>query len=137
MEETTASQSRSDTQPDGQQPGTPRPGEAEKTYRVKHNKQARALTLEELLTAAEKGLDYDRIRPSYDYVKQLAARSGENDIARYLHAVSDSAAPGDAGDTADGQPGKATSDCEAAPPAMAESDADADEAAGAAPEDAG
>ena len=56
----------------------------EPRYTLRHNKSDVSLTLGELLTTAEKGLDYDRIRPSHEFVKQLAQRSGESDIARYL-----------------------------------------------------
>lgn len=42
------------------------------------------LTLDELIKSAEKGLDYDRIRPSHDFVKELAAKDGESDIPRFI-----------------------------------------------------
>jgi hypothetical protein len=56
----------------------------EKKYIVKHNKSNVELTLDELIKNAEKGLDYDRIRPSHDFVKELAAKSGENDVSRFI-----------------------------------------------------
>lgn len=43
--------------------------------------------MDELIAAAEKGLDYDRIRPSHDFVKELAAKSGESDVSRYIERV--------------------------------------------------
>jgi hypothetical protein len=80
-----ASQSRDDTAPGVQD---------DKKYIVKHNKQTVELSIEELLNAAEKGLDYDRIRPSHDYVKQLATQSGETDVSRYLNKAVDSKVDG-------------------------------------------
>jgi hypothetical protein len=80
--ETPASQSREESMP----------VQEEKKYTVKHNKQTVALSMEELLDAAEKGLDYDRIRPSHDYVKQLATQSGETDIPRFLNKAAESKA---------------------------------------------
>ena len=61
--------------------------EPQRTFTVRHNKEERELTLDELLAAAEKGLDYDRIRPSHDFVKQLAAEAGESDVSRYIESV--------------------------------------------------
>jgi hypothetical protein len=59
-------------------------GEDETRYTLRHNKADVTLTLGELLKTAEKGLDYDRIRPSHEFVKKLAEKKGESDIARYL-----------------------------------------------------
>jgi hypothetical protein len=89
--ETSASQSRDDTGVKVQD---------NVKYAVKHNKQTVELSIEELLNAAEKGLDYDRIRPSHDYVKQLATKSGETDVARYLSKAAGSDVDG-TGKTAD------------------------------------
>lgn len=86
MEETTASQSRSDE--NGAMPATREPENGETVYKVRHNKKEIGLTMPELLAAAEKGLDYDRIRPSHEFVKKLAACDGETDIAGYLKAAS-------------------------------------------------
>lgn len=57
---------------------------AEKKFIVKHNKSDVAMTLDELLKNAEKGLDYDRIRPSHEFVKSLAAKDGESDVTRFI-----------------------------------------------------
>jgi hypothetical protein len=57
---------------------------AEKKFIVKHNKNDVAMTLDELLKNAEKGLDYDRIRPSHEFVKSLAAKDGETDVTRFI-----------------------------------------------------
>ena len=78
---TSASQSREDNTQQVQ---------CDKKYIVRHNKQSVELSIEELLSAAEKGLDYDRIRPSHDYVKQLATKSGETDVARFINKAADS-----------------------------------------------
>lgn len=56
----------------------------EKKYVVRHNKQDVELTLAQLIENAEKGLDYDRIRPSHDFIKELAAKNGESDISRFI-----------------------------------------------------
>lgn len=85
--ETSASQSRDDTVPKVQDEILQKQNTK---YAVRHNKQTVELSIEELLDAAEKGLDYDRIRPSHDYVKQLATQSGETDVARYLNKAKDS-----------------------------------------------
>jgi hypothetical protein len=61
----------------------------DKKYIVRHNKQSVELSIAELLSVAEKGLDYDRIRPSHDYVKQLATKSGETDVFRYINKAAD------------------------------------------------
>lgn len=70
-------------------------GENEKKYIVRHNKENVELSLQELIENAEKGLDYDRIRPSHDFVKELAAMEGESDIPRFIakmkHRVSGAA----------------------------------------------
>lgn len=58
--------------------------EPEKKYTVRHNKADVTLTLGELLKTAEKGLDYDRIRPSHDFVKELANKNGESDVSRFI-----------------------------------------------------
>lgn len=50
-------------------------------YEVKHNKEAVKLTRDELLQAASKGLDYDRIRGAYDFVKEKA---GGADVQEYI-----------------------------------------------------
>lgn len=86
-----ASQSRKDRQE------TVQPDTAEKKYVVRHNKTTRELTLEELTSAAEKGLDYERIRPSHEYVKGLAARNGETDVARFLAQQAGAGENADAG----------------------------------------
>lgn len=70
----------------------------EEKFTVKHNKADVTLTLAELLTTAEKGLDYDRIRPSHDFVKELARKNGESDVSRFIAKMkSDSAAAADGG----------------------------------------
>ncbi len=51
------------------------------TFEIKHNKEVKQVTKDELLTLAQKGLDYDRIRPAHDYVKQLA---GGVDVKEFL-----------------------------------------------------
>jgi hypothetical protein len=73
-----ASQSRIDTEQQEAVSGF------EKKFIVKHNKGEVALTLDELLKNAEKGLDYDRIRPSHEFVKSLAAKDGETDVTRFI-----------------------------------------------------
>lgn len=85
---TLASQSQNEKQTDSGDEG-------EKKYVVRHNKADVQLTLDELLHSAEKGLDYDRIRPSHDYVKVLAAKDGENDVSRFITKMKD----GQNGDT--------------------------------------
>lgn len=57
---------------------------SEKKYTVRHNKTDVQLTLDELIKNAEKGLDYDRIRPSHDFVKLLASKYGESDVSRFI-----------------------------------------------------
>lgn len=56
----------------------------EKKYIVRHNKSNVQLSLDELIRNAEKGLDYDRIRPSHDFVKELAEKSGESDVSSFI-----------------------------------------------------
>lgn len=56
----------------------------DKKYVVRHNKEDVELTLPELIENAQKGLDYDRIRPSHDLIKKLAAKSGEGDVSRFI-----------------------------------------------------
>lgn len=51
------------------------------TFEVKHNKETVKLTREELMQAASKGLDYDRIRGAYDFVKEKA---GGGDVQDYI-----------------------------------------------------
>lgn len=68
-------------EPDGISENAPEP---EKKYTVRHNKTNVQLTLDELIKNAEKGLDYDRIRPSHDFVKLLAAKRGESDVSRFI-----------------------------------------------------
>ncbi len=63
---------------------------SEKKFIVKHNKGEVTLTLDELLKNAEKGLDYDRIRPSHEFVKSLAAKDGETDVTRFISKKSGS-----------------------------------------------
>jgi hypothetical protein len=70
-------------------------GELEKKFTVRHNKADVRLTLDELIKNAEKGLDYDRIRPSHEYVKALAAKGGESDISRFIAKMKN----GQGGDT--------------------------------------
>lgn len=60
------------------------PDAAGTIFRIKHNRQVYELSLPELLSAAQKGLDYDRIRPSHEFVKRLAAQQGEPDVAKFL-----------------------------------------------------
>lgn len=55
---------------------------------VRHNKKEVRLTMDELIRYAEKGLDYDRIRPSHDFLKKLAQKNGETDISQYIGKVS-------------------------------------------------
>lgn len=81
-EELPASQSRTD---DGE--GIQSTGNSEKKYIVKHNKSDVVLTLDELVKNAEKGLDYDRIRPSHDFVKSLAAKSGETNVSQFIEKM--------------------------------------------------
>lgn len=76
--------------------------ETAERYPVRHNKETVALTLGELREAASKGLDYDRIRPSHDFVKTLAQRSGIPDVSRYIGTVQEELARDDAGTTPDG-----------------------------------
>lgn len=86
----TASQSRIDReeQDKGQEKAAFAESEEKgKTYPVKHNKQTVELTLQELLDCAEKGLDYDRIRPSHDFLKKLAQKDGETDVSRYIGKI--------------------------------------------------
>lgn len=63
--------------------------QTEKKYTVKHNKTDVQLTFDELIKNAEKGLDYDRIRPSHDFVKSLAAKYGESDVSRFITKMKD------------------------------------------------
>jgi len=54
---------------------------AEELFEVKHNKEVKKVTKDELLSLAQKGMDYDRIRPAHEYVKQLA---GGTDVKEFL-----------------------------------------------------
>jgi hypothetical protein len=56
----------------------------EKLYTVRHNKEDVKLTLDELLKNAGKGLDYDRIRPSHDFLKSLAQKNGDGDVSHFI-----------------------------------------------------
>lgn len=54
------------------------------TFEVKHNKETVKLTREQLLQAASKGLDYERVRPAYDFVKE---RAGGEDVQGYIQKM--------------------------------------------------
>lgn len=62
------------------------PTEPEK-FTVKHNKETVEMTLDELQEAASKGLDYDRVRPGYDFVKHLAEQNGTPDVNQYIGTI--------------------------------------------------
>lgn len=93
MQEQTASQSRDEREEELRQPAGETGGEEARTFCLRHNRQTVELTLPELLTAAEKGLDYDRIRPSHEYVKRIAAQKGETDVSKFLASESDESKP--------------------------------------------
>lgn len=61
----------------------------EKTYKLRHNKTDVQLTFDELLKNAEKGLDYDRIRPSHEFVKELAIKNGDGDVSHFIAKMKD------------------------------------------------
>ncbi|HEX2938357.1 MAG TPA: hypothetical protein VHO66_05495 [Ruminiclostridium sp.] len=75
--------SRKETLITAENPDLPNDGE-QKKYIVRHNKENVELTLPELIENAEKGLDYDRIRPSHDFIKELAAKGGESDVSHFI-----------------------------------------------------
>lgn len=60
---------------------------AAETFEIKYNGEAKKLTKDELIAAAQKGLDYDRIRPEHDFIKELAEKSGIKDVSAYIESA--------------------------------------------------
>lgn len=58
------------------EPGDAKPSETEESYTLKHLGKEVKVNREELIRTAQKGLDYDRVRGSYDRIEGLARQSG-------------------------------------------------------------
>lgn len=58
------------------EPKETKPSEPEESYTLKHLGKEVKVSREELIRTAQKGLDYDRVRGSYDHVERLARQSG-------------------------------------------------------------
>lgn len=56
--------------------GDAKPSEPEESYTLKHLGKEVKVSREELIRTAQKGLDYDRVRGSYDRIEGLARKSG-------------------------------------------------------------
>lgn len=55
---------------------------------IVHNGEAKKLTKEEATALSQKGLDYDRIRPIYDFVKELADEEGKS-VDEYVKSTNE------------------------------------------------
>lgn len=62
------------------------------TIELKHNGEVKRVSRDELISLAQKGLDYDRIRPAHDFVKELAEKSGQHDVSAYMRMARDTMA---------------------------------------------
>jgi len=73
----------------GEEPEAPESAESvePQRYPIKHNRETYELTIDELIANAQKGLDYDRIRPGYEFLKKLAHDSGTDDVNQYISLV--------------------------------------------------
>lgn len=58
-------------------------------FKLKHNGRTVEMTQPEVIEAAQKGMDYDRIRPGYDAIKELAERHGQNDVGAFVQQLRD------------------------------------------------
>jgi hypothetical protein len=56
-------------------------------YELKHNKEVKKVTMDELIATAQKGLDYDRVRPSHEFLKKLAQQNGQSDVSEFMKTV--------------------------------------------------
>lgn len=55
---------------------------------IVHNGETKKLTKEEATALSQKGLDYDRIRPIYDFVKELADEEGKS-VDEYVKSTNE------------------------------------------------
>jgi hypothetical protein len=66
---------------------SPQVAETPTEYTIKHNGKEIKVTMDKLTELAEKGADYDRIRPSHEALKKMADKYGVKDISEFIPTI--------------------------------------------------